>query len=166
VMHRARIAQIGTPRELYESPANAFVADFLGDSNLIAGTIAQAQPSGFAVKIGNGAVIHAASAPSGAAIGDRIFVLIRPEDMAVHPANAGDSDGADRLVGTVTELSYHGDAFKLDVAVGSDILRIKVGRGQGGAFEIGRRVLLTWTANAARLLPAASDASQSAGRAS
>ncbi len=161
VMHRARIAQIGTPRELYESPANAFVADFLGDSNLIGGTIAQPRAGGFAVKIGNGAVIHAGSAPGGAAIGDRIFVLIRPEDMAVCPANAGDTDGLDRLLGTVTGISYHGDAFKLDVAVGSDIVRIKVSRSQGGAFEIGRRVLLTWTANAARLLPGATDGGQS-----
>src|SRR5208337_4530016 len=41
VMHRARIAQIGTPRALYESPATAFVADFLGDSNLIAATLVE-----------------------------------------------------------------------------------------------------------------------------
>ena len=37
VMHQGRIAQIGTPRVLYEAPANVFVADFLGDSNLLAG---------------------------------------------------------------------------------------------------------------------------------
>jgi hypothetical protein len=56
----------------------------------------------------------------------------------------------------VTELSYHGDIFKLNVAVGADILKARVGREQGGDFEVGRRVLLTWPPAAARLLPAAS----------
>src|ERR1700681_3602915 len=40
VMHQSRIAQVGSPRALYESPANLFVADFLGDSNLLPGRIA------------------------------------------------------------------------------------------------------------------------------
>ena len=39
LMHRGRIAQTGTPRELYTDPANVFVADFIGDSNLLAGRI-------------------------------------------------------------------------------------------------------------------------------
>jgi iron(III) transport system ATP-binding protein len=39
VMEKGRIAQIGTPRELYDQPANAFVADFIGDANLLKGTV-------------------------------------------------------------------------------------------------------------------------------
>src|SRR5438132_492580 len=42
VMHQSRIAQVGAPRALYDAPANLFVADFLGDSNLLPGTIIQA----------------------------------------------------------------------------------------------------------------------------
>jgi len=157
VMHRARIAQIGTPRSLYEAPASAFVADFLGDSNLIAGTVTAADGNGFAVQIGSGAVIRAASGQFAAAVGDRVFVLIRPEDMTVHPAASDQAGGHDRLAGTVTELSYHGDIFKLTVAVGADILKAKVAREQGGDFEVGRQAVLTWTPTAARLLPAAAD---------
>jgi putative spermidine/putrescine transport system ATP-binding protein len=166
VMHRARIAQIGTPRALYEAPASAFVADFLGDSNLIAGTVAAADGDRFAVAIGSGAVIRAASGQFAATIGDRVFVLIRPEDMTVHPTASDQAGGHDRLVGTVTELSYHGDIFKLTVAVGGDILKAKVVREQGSDFEVGRQVVLTWTPTAARLLPAAVEDSPSQGAAS
>jgi len=162
VMHRARIAQIGTPRELYEAPANAFVADFLGDSNLIAGTIAQTGSDGCAVRIGDGSIIRATSALSGAKLGDRAFVFIRPEDMTVRAATDAPAEGASRLIGTVKELSYHGDVFKLAIAVGGDTLTVKVARRQGGDFEVGRPVVLTWSANAARLLPAANDGAAAA----
>jgi putative spermidine/putrescine transport system ATP-binding protein len=156
VMHRSRIAQIGTPRELYEAPASAFVADFLGDSNLLAATIAAADANSLAVKIGDGSVIRAAPSRIAAAVGDRVFLLIRPEDMTVQPANEA-AEGSEQLTGTVTELSYHGDVFKLNVAVGRDVLKVRVGRDQGGAFAVGRLVLLTWARNAARLLPMTSD---------
>jgi putative spermidine/putrescine transport system ATP-binding protein len=156
VMHRARIAQIGTPRSLYETPASTFVADFLGDSNLIAGTVAAADGDSCAVRTANGTVIRAAARPGAGAVGERVFVLIRPEDMAVRPA-AQEADGNDRLIGTVREISYHGDIFKLSVAVGADVVKAKVGRERGGDFEVGRQVLLTWTPNAARLLPASDE---------
>ncbi len=156
VMHRARIAQIGTPRSLYETPASAFVADFLGDSNLIAGTVVAVDGNGCAVRIGSGTLIRAAAGQVAATVGKRVFVLIRPEDMAVRPA-AQQADAGDRLVGAVQELSYHGDIFKLSVAVGTNILKAKVAREHGGDFEVGRQVLLTWQPNAARLLPASGE---------
>ena len=55
VMHQARIAQVGTPRVLYEAPANLFVADFLGDSNLLPAEDRRARPATRSlVEIGNG----------------------------------------------------------------------------------------------------------------
>lgn len=153
VMHRARIAQIGAPRQLYEAPASAFVADFLGDSNLLTGTIATIDGSGFAVKIGSGMFVRAAPSQLKYSAGDRVHVLIRPEDMAVHPAGAAQGDGPDQLAGTVTELSYHGDVFWLTVAVGQEALKVKVARERGGAFATGCVVRLSWPPNAARLLP-------------
>ena len=157
VMHRARIAQIGTPRALYEAPASAFVADFLGDSNLIPATIIEAGGDGFAVKIGNGAVVRGVSARFSPSNGERVFVLIRPEDMTVQATGALQTDERQQLNGIVTEHTYHGDVFKLNVAVGDDILKIKVPREQGGNFDVGRKVSLSWAAGAARLLPTTSD---------
>jgi putative spermidine/putrescine transport system ATP-binding protein len=157
VMHRARIAQIGTPRALYEAPSNAFVADFLGDSNLIPATIAEMGKDECAVRIGNGLVIATPPAPFAASVGDRVFVLVRPEDMTAQSANSGGPAEPQRLVGTVTQLSFHGDVFKLSIAVADDVLKAQVARQQGGSLEVGRQVAVSWRPEAARLLPAPRD---------
>jgi len=158
VMHRGRIAQIGTPRALYESPADAFVADFIGDSNLLAANIVESRPEGCRVKMRGGAQIGTLPAPFAAAPGAPAFLLIRPEDMSVQLQACARSDDREQLTGVITELSFHGDVFKLAVAVGEDLLKAKVAREQGGSLEVGRQVVLTWRRAAARLLPQASDA--------
>lgn len=155
VMHRARIAQIGTPRALYESPASVFVADFLGESNLIAGTIAAIDGRCCTVKTTHGAVIHVAPAGFSAAPGARVFVLIRPEDMlARQPAEPEAGNGCERLLATVKGLGFHGDYFNLDAAIGDELVKVRVPRAQSACFETGRQVLLTWAHDTARLLPA------------
>ncbi len=127
VMHQARVAQVGTPRVLYEAPANLFVADFLGDSNPLTATVAQVCGDEFVVEIGSGEKMRVTRGSSAAAPGSRAVVLIR----------------------------YHGDTFKLDVAVGSDVLKVKVPRERGAGMERGNSVFLTWRSSAVRLLPAA-----------
>ena len=154
VMHQARVSQVGTPRVLYEAPANLFVADFLGDSNLLTATIAHVSGDEFAVEIGNGEKIRAARGTSAAAPGSRAVVLIRPEDISV-TATGERTAGQDVLAGTIKDISYHGDTFKLDVAVGADMLKVKVARERGAGMERGDKVFLTWRSSAVRLLPAA-----------
>ena len=154
VMHQARVAQVGTPRVLYEAPANLFVADFLGDSNLLTATVAQVCGDEFAVEIGSGEKMHVTRGSSAAAPGSRAVVLIRPEDISV-TATGGRTAGQDVLAGTIKDISYHGDTFKLDVAVGTDVLKVKVARERGAGMERGDSVFLTWRSSAVRLLPVA-----------
>jgi putative spermidine/putrescine transport system ATP-binding protein len=154
VMHQARVAQVGTPRVLYEAPANLFVADFLGDSNLLAAKVVTASGDEVAVEIGNGPTIRAARGTFAAAAGDRVVVLIRPEDMSVC-ASKERAEGRDVLAGILKEMSYHGDAFKLDVAVGTDTLKVKVAREHGARMRPGQEVFLTWRSATVRILPAA-----------
>jgi ABC-type Fe3+/spermidine/putrescine transport system ATPase subunit len=166
VMHRARIAQIGTPRALYESPASVFVADFLGESNLIAGTVMATDSRYCTVKTTHGAVIHVAPARFSAAPGERVFVLIRPEDMIARPVQPAEPDAGtacERLFATVKGLGFHGDYFNLDAAIGDEVVKVRVPRAQSVCFETGRQVLLTWAHDTARLLPAGCGAETAAG---
>jgi putative spermidine/putrescine transport system ATP-binding protein len=153
VMHEARVAQVGTPRVLYEAPANLFVADFLGDSNLLAAKIVNASGDEVAVEIANGRVIRAARGAFAAAVGDRVVVLIRPEDMSVC-ASKERADGRDVLAGILKDISYHGDTFKLEVAIGADTLKVKVAREHGAVMKTGQEVFLTWKSAAVSVLPA------------
>ena len=84
VMHHGRIAQIGTPRALYEAPANLFVADFLGDSNLLPAQNRELvrRRDQWRRSERRRRCAHARGALAVSA-GDRVVVLIRPEDMSV-----------------------------------------------------------------------------------
>jgi spermidine/putrescine ABC transporter ATP-binding subunit len=154
VMHRARIAQVGSPHELYEAPTSAFVADFIGDSNLIPVTIVETGGETWTVKAGNSAIIDAAPGNFAAAAGDRAFLLVRPEDLTLWAASGRDAGPGGQLVGTLKERSFYGDIFRLGIAVGADTLKAKVPRDQGGSFEVGGQVVLSWKNGAAKLLPA------------
>jgi putative spermidine/putrescine transport system ATP-binding protein len=154
VMHQARVAQVGTPRVLYEAPASLFVADFLGDSNLLAAKVIRADGDDIVVEIGSGETIRATRGTRAAPEGSRVVVLIRPEDMSV-ATTPERGDGHDALTGRIKDISYHGDTFKLDVAVGEEVLKVKVVREHGAGMERGRQVFLRWKSAAARVLPAA-----------
>jgi putative spermidine/putrescine transport system ATP-binding protein len=157
VMHRARIAQIGPPNELYETPASAFVADFIGDSNLMAATIMGVVGDRWTVKTADGTLIHVAPPAFAASAGDRVFLLIRPEDMTAKHVETGQPAQSDQIVGALKERSFHGDVFKLEIAMGREVLKARVARQDGASFELGQRIALTWKDGAARLLPAAGD---------
>ena len=73
VMDRGRIAQIGTPEDLYDRPANAFIADFIGDANLFAGTVTGGRFTGAGIDL-------PIDGPEGPAT-----VSIRPERIGLFP---------------------------------------------------------------------------------
>jgi spermidine/putrescine ABC transporter ATP-binding subunit len=154
VMHRGRIVQIDTPRALYETPANAFVADFIGDSNLLPVRMIEAAGDGCAVKMDNGPVIRALPGQLPFSANGRAFLLLRPEDMAIRLESASRAEDQERLEGTITELCFHGDVFKLGIAVGGEVLKAKVAREEAGGLAVGRQVFVSWKRDAARLLPA------------
>jgi spermidine/putrescine transport system ATP-binding protein len=97
VMNHGRIEQAGEPAELYEHPATAFVASFLGVSNLLEGTVEGTD----AVRLDNGTVVRVTPAAL-AGHGERVAVGIRPEKLRV---GAG---AVNTLAGEVIERAYVG----------------------------------------------------------
>ena len=102
VMNRGTIEQLGAPEELYERPQTAFVAGFLGVSNLLSGTV----ESGDTVRLADGTVVRGGTdGRSGS-----VSVGVRPEKITL-----GDGGGSNRLTGTVAETAYIGVATQLVV---------------------------------------------------
>jgi len=64
LMRQGRIAQIGTPRDLYDRPASRYVADFIGDTNLLAGTVVECASGVTTLRVGDVALRGCATAPS------------------------------------------------------------------------------------------------------
>jgi spermidine/putrescine ABC transporter ATP-binding subunit len=149
VMHQSRIAQVGSPRALYESPASLFVADFLGDSNLLAGRVVEIVGAQALVELRSGQVVRAAHRDLATMTGQPTVVLVRPEDMRV----GASVDGQDWVRGRIIDVSYHGDAYRLEIAVGPDRLKVKVPRLEGAGMKPGQEVQVTWASDAARLVP-------------
>ncbi|HEY7420775.1 MAG TPA: ABC transporter ATP-binding protein [Gaiellaceae bacterium] len=102
VMNGGHIEQLGPPAELYERPRTAFVAGFLGISNILPGSVEGSD----AVRLANGALIRA---PVDGKSGE-VSVGVRPEKIAI-----GDGGGANVLEGTVRETAYIGVATQLVV---------------------------------------------------
>jgi spermidine/putrescine transport system ATP-binding protein len=114
VINHGRIEQAASPRDLYEEPANAFVADFLGVSNLMdasvvgsAGDAAQVRlANGFTVDVGRGDISRRGE----------VKVVIRPERVLLEPAGA---TGPNRIPGMVTNVVYLGSGIQLAVHLAS-----------------------------------------------
>ena len=150
LMNRGRIVQTGAPRELYSEPANVFVADFIGDSNLLNGSVTVVEDDTITVVLDAGAVIEVSRRDSTSyAPGRRVVVVLRPEDITVHtPGTAAPVC----LSGTVAEIGYQGDSCRLNVTVGGEAIKVKVPPYLALAGHPGLAVQLSWESSAVRLL--------------
>jgi ABC-type Fe3+/spermidine/putrescine transport system ATPase subunit len=116
VMNKGAIQQVATTTEIYEHPANDFVADFVGESNIFHGTVSA--PGAVALD-GGGSVKVASDRP----VGTKVGVLMRPERFS--------TTGANLFAGEVIESVYLGTSFKLRLAVegGRELLVRQPARG-------------------------------------
>lgn len=144
VMKDGRLVQVGTPQELYCSPTNAFVAEFMGPTNLIDGEVVSAGDGQVHVATGLGEIV-AAAGPAGGPV----TLSIRPELISIfargdgldgnHAASmssatgirwasgfvaAGQRAGVNRLVGTLVEDTFLGQSSEHVVAVGAGHLSV------------------------------------------
>jgi spermidine/putrescine ABC transporter ATP-binding subunit len=152
VMHNSQIAQVGSPRDVYETPVNAFVADFLGSANLLAGEIAEEREVSCLVKLPTGHLLDASRCDQDLVRGTAVRVFIRPEDIRIDPAP---QSGAGRT-GTpaiIREVIYQGDAFKVIAMVGGQSVWARVEREAASGLEGGRTVFLSWSTQRSRVLP-------------
>jgi spermidine/putrescine transport system ATP-binding protein len=147
VMSRGRIEQAGSAEELYERPHTAFVANFLGVSNLVDGKVLERGAEMATVETGDGTVRVPCSRLSETA-GDGVRIGVRPEKIELVPASGGILDGSNALRGTVTVASFLGVSIQYVVTApgGEELTVIAPNRdgGQPAALGVGQEVLLTW----------------------
>ncbi len=104
VMDNGRIQQIGTPLDIYNEPTNAFVADFIGESNIIDGVMLEDYKASFAGKTFD-------CLDKGFEKNEQVDVVIRPEDVDVVPVEKG------MLSGEVTSVTFKGVHFEIIVDI-------------------------------------------------
>jgi putative spermidine/putrescine transport system ATP-binding protein len=144
VFHQGRIQQIGTPESIYEHPANAFVARFIGENNRVTGTVERIDGRRCAVRTSGGAML---AGTSGVALspGERALVSVRPEQIVL-----GDAPADCSLHGTLAEAIYLGDHLRLRIAV-REMGDIVVKSHAANAPAVGAAVRLGWRAEDCRV---------------
>jgi len=146
VMHNGRIEQLGHPADIYEMPKTVFVANFLGQANLILGRRQGTSGSSIVVT----AFDHTFEIPQhrSAASGDSIIVGVRPEKITVIDDVPGASvpDHAARLRGKVTDVSYTGVSTQYLVLApwGQELICFEQNIKVGDRCSIGDDVILYW----------------------
>jgi spermidine/putrescine transport system ATP-binding protein len=132
-MNAGKIEQLGPPVELYERPATAFVAGFLGASNLLYGTV----ESGDSIRLDEGTVIRAAvNGRTG-----EVAAGVRPEKITI-----GVGGGANEVAGTVAETAYIGVATQVVVRTAAGTVHVFAQNMDAGGRvpPPGTNVVLSW----------------------
>jgi spermidine/putrescine transport system ATP-binding protein len=150
VMQAGRIAQIGTPREVYEEPADSYVADFLGAANLLQISVVERSVGAVStLKLGESVLTTSGAVP--ASPGESAQAVIRPERARVE---AHGSEGPNRVPAMVERVVYLGAATQvmLRLATGESLQAVVGADAEAAAWTQGTPVHCCLPADAIRVL--------------
>jgi len=150
IMKDGRIVQFGTPQELYDAPVNRYVADFVGESNFLGGTVLAADQRQVTLRTTGGVTLTAPLSQLGAApeIGGTAVIAVRPEVIDLWRAGASAEPGTGNIQnGTIRNRIYLGDHTEFGVDVpGFGVMLVRLPKSLAVATELqpGDAVGLGW----------------------
>ena len=153
VMSSGNILQVGGPREIYDTPANRFVADFIGETNFLRGRISGIDNGTAALTLPAGAMLSA-PAPDSATAGDEITVMVRPEHARLASPERGEEP---ILSGSLANIIYFGTDtyFNVKLADGEIFTVRQQNRpGEESNRNVGDMAGITFSPGAIRVLRA------------
>jgi ABC-type Fe3+/spermidine/putrescine transport system ATPase subunit len=103
VMRKGKVVQVGTPQQLYMEPNSLFVANFIGESNFLEGSVADAHDSDLVIELRGGAKVHTVG--NSVAKDERVVLVIRPEIFVVERES---SKNKNLLRGKVEKVTFEG----------------------------------------------------------
>ena len=147
VFNHGKIQQCASPREVYDHPSNRFVAEFIGETNLLEGRVQDTAEEMIGLALPDGTRFRARGMP-GLAAGDAGLLSLRPERIDIH-ARGQAPEGQNSLDGTVTDTVYQGDHLRvvIETAAGRIIARTNRKAAEwpnGTAVSLGFRAADGW----------------------
>ncbi len=151
VLNDGIVQQMGLPMELYDRPANRFVASFLGTANLIDGTVTETKgrvsfkaPDGISIPLEG----------VGAGTGENQTIMFRPQNLIIRDAGDPPAENRSKFSGRVRRREFLGNIIRYAVGVGEHLLLVDDTHQTGHrAFDVGAEVALYLSPNQVRLLP-------------
>jgi spermidine/putrescine transport system ATP-binding protein len=145
LMCQGKVEQVGSPQALYDRPASRYVADFIGETNLIPGTVVEGGPGLVTIRAGARELRGWSERPIPR--GAEAWLSIRPEAIRI-VAEGSEHPEENRLEGTVAEAVYVGSLLRVHVTWSEQRLVVQVP--VGTPIRPGERVSLTWSPDRAR----------------
>jgi spermidine/putrescine transport system ATP-binding protein len=150
IMSGGEIVQIGTPLEVYDHPVNRFVADFVGETNFLSGTVSPGNGRHFFDLTGGGRI----AAPTGSTAGPATL-MVRPESLTLRPLGEPAADLG--ITGRIVNIAFLGNQTRITLATAAgDIVAV---RPHGTSIqsthvenELGEEVCVWWPADDAALI--------------
>jgi spermidine/putrescine transport system ATP-binding protein len=135
VMDQGRVQQVGPPTEVYHRPANAFVAQFIGESNLFDAHVAAVDGGEARFETEDGLTLVGAA--QDLAAGQRVAILLRPENFDLLAAKAAPAPGCHAISARLEQEVFLGTDYHLIVRTepGGRVLRVTVRDGQRESFS-------------------------------
>ena len=141
VMHQGRVAQVGTPQEIYEKPVNRFVTAFIGESDILATTVTEIAERAATLDL-EGFQIRA-PLRAGLAVGGDAHLAVRPERFKVED-RSGEA-GWNTVKAIFRKSAYQGAFIRLDCALGAQGIRIELANDPDLVLpEPGQEVSVSW----------------------
>jgi putative spermidine/putrescine transport system ATP-binding protein len=114
VFHDGVIQQLDTPAKIYDAPANAFVAGFIGENNALAGRVLSVDGNLCTVELAGGTRVKAVRGNVGVP-GTKVVVCVRPENLTLSE-EAGPRGGENQLAAMVDDMVFHGDHVRVKLS--------------------------------------------------
>jgi len=150
VMSDGEIAQVGTPKEIYEAPENLFVAGFIGESSVLSGSVVSTEGEHCSVSL-DGATV---SARRGRELSrsDTASIVLRPEHVRIGPASE-EGDWIE-LPAMVKSITYQGATLRFACdAAGQEVVSEMTNGPEAPDLSVGEAVILRWRRDAGVALP-------------
>ena len=156
IMNSGRVEQVGRPVEIYNSPASRFIARFLGEANLIEGTVETVGDGQATLRTAAGVQLHA-RAHDDVTAGARASLFVRPERVVIAPSRgeAGDDPALNRVDGHLADTSFLGNILRHAVEIAPGVrITVDVQNASGGFDHTGDQLVrLSWRPADGVILP-------------
>ncbi len=154
LMNEGRVIQQGAPREVYDNPTALFSATFLGEANVLAGTVGQPRA---VVRCAD--IVFELDQPVAPGVTEG-WICLRPEHVEIAPHDADAAPGTG-VQGEVTAATFIGPTVRYTVAAGENVLHVEApAQREVGALFPGDKVALTWARSAPVFVPDRGSAAQ------
>jgi ABC-type Fe3+/spermidine/putrescine transport system ATPase subunit len=149
VMKKGKIIQVGTPQELYMKPASLFVANFIGESNFLEGSVADVTNGELIIELRGGAKVYAFG--NHVAKDERAIVVIRPEVLTVEKKTY---EGKNVLRGVVEKITFEGTFIRYVIRLESEDIVVVIKPSMTERwFDIGASITLSFEPEKAHVFP-------------